>query len=95
MARRKCRTPRWNCTRRQPMHRKGNMTLQPAYSATEKLKQFALDSKGLQKLTAALLELHAKDIKENIPLYIVNKLPPHEQAGSLPQHPLPRGYKLR
>jgi ATP-dependent DNA helicase RecG len=55
------------------MHRKGNMTLQPAYSATEKLKQFALDTKGLQKLTAALLELHAKDIKENIPLYIVNK----------------------
>ncbi|MEO6149667.1 MAG: ATP-dependent DNA helicase RecG [Mucilaginibacter sp.] len=55
------------------MQRKGNMTMQPAYSSTEKLKQFTLDSKGLQKLTAALLELHVKDIHENIPLYIVNK----------------------
>jgi ATP-dependent DNA helicase RecG len=29
--------------------RKGNLTLQPAYNSTEKLKQFSLDSKGLQK----------------------------------------------
>ncbi|RYE20204.1 MAG: ATP-dependent DNA helicase RecG [Sphingobacteriales bacterium] len=55
------------------IQRKGNMTLQPAYNSTEKLKQFILDSKGLQKLMAVLLELHAKDIKENLPLYIVKK----------------------
>ncbi|MDB5011449.1 MAG: ATP-dependent helicase RecG, partial [Mucilaginibacter sp.] len=38
------------------LQRKGNLTLQPAYNSTEKLKQFSLDSKGIQKLTAVLLE---------------------------------------
>jgi ATP-dependent DNA helicase RecG len=51
---------------------KGNLMLQPAYNSTEKLKQFTLDSKGLQKLIAALLEQHAKDIHENLPAYILN-----------------------
>jgi len=55
------------------MQRKGNMTLQPVYSSTEKLKQFSLDSKGIQKLVATLLEQHTRDIKENLPLYIINK----------------------
>jgi len=55
------------------LQRKGNATLQPAYNSTEKLKQFGLDSKGLQKLTATLLELHAKDIHENLPAYIINR----------------------
>jgi len=53
--------------------RSGNLTLQPAYSSTEKLKQFMLDSKGLQKLVATLLDQHAKDIRENLPQYILNK----------------------
>jgi ATP-dependent DNA helicase RecG len=52
---------------------KGNLTLQPAYSSTEKLKQFSLDSKGLQKLVATLLEQHLKDIIESLPLYIINR----------------------
>lgn len=55
------------------MQRKGNMTLQPVYSSTEKLKQFSLDSKGIQKLVATLLEQHARDIRENLPMYIINK----------------------
>ena len=55
------------------MQRKGNMTLQPVYSSTEKLKQFSLDSKGIQKLVTALLEQHARDIRENLPMYIINK----------------------
>lgn len=55
------------------LKQKGNMTLQPAYSSTEKLKQFSLDSKGLQKLTAALLDQHASEIKENLPLYLLNQ----------------------
>lgn len=55
------------------MQRKGNMTLQPIYSSTEKLKQFSLDSKGIQKLVSTLLEQHAKDISENLPLFIINK----------------------
>ncbi len=52
---------------------KGNSTLQPAYNSTEKMKQFGLDSKGLQKLTASLLDQYAKDIHENLPLYIINR----------------------
>ncbi|PJJ80146.1 ATP-dependent DNA helicase RecG [Mucilaginibacter auburnensis] len=53
--------------------RKGNLTLQPVYSSTEKLKQFQLDSKGLQKLVAALLEQYGNSITENLPLYILNR----------------------
>jgi ATP-dependent DNA helicase RecG len=52
---------------------KGNLTLQPAYNSTEKLKQFTLDSKGLQKLIAGLLEQTARDIHENLPAYIINR----------------------
>jgi ATP-dependent DNA helicase RecG len=52
---------------------KGNVTLQPAYNSTEKMKQFGLDSRGLQRLTATLLDLHAKDIHEILPLYIINR----------------------
>ncbi|MGZ4000636.1 MAG: ATP-dependent DNA helicase RecG [Mucilaginibacter sp.] len=55
------------------LKQKGNMTLQPAYSSTEKLKQFALDSKGILKLTAALLEQHSSEIQENLPLYLLNQ----------------------
>ncbi|OKS89316.1 ATP-dependent DNA helicase RecG [Mucilaginibacter polytrichastri] len=55
------------------LQRKGNLTLQPVYSSTEKLKSFSLDSKGIQKLTAILLEQHGKDIEENLPQYILQK----------------------
>jgi len=53
--------------------RQGNASLQPVYNSTEKLKQFQLDSKGIQKITSTLLELHARDIRENLPLYIIQK----------------------
>lgn len=53
--------------------KQGNLALQPVYNSTEKLKQFQLDSKGIQKLTGVLLGLHAKDIRENLPLYIINQ----------------------
>jgi ATP-dependent DNA helicase RecG len=52
---------------------KGNLTLQPAYNSTKKLEQFTLDSNGLSKLIAGLLEQHAKDIHENLPAYIINR----------------------
>lgn len=55
------------------LQRQGNLTLQPAYNSTEKLKQFSLDSKGIQKQLAILLELHLKHIEENLPLYIINR----------------------
>lgn len=55
------------------LKRKGNLTLQPAYNSTEKLKQFSLDSKGLLKLTSWLIENHSKDIVENLPAYVINQ----------------------
>ncbi|MBK0381227.1 ATP-dependent DNA helicase RecG [Mucilaginibacter segetis] len=62
--------------------RNGNLTLQPAYNSTEKLKQYSLDSKGLQKLVASLLEQHLKDIHENLPQYILNKFKLTDRATS-------------
>ncbi|WP_295675048.1 ATP-dependent DNA helicase RecG [uncultured Mucilaginibacter sp.] len=53
--------------------RKGNLTLQPAYNSTEKLKQYSLDSKGIQKLVAALLEQSLREVHETLPLYIINR----------------------
>lgn len=53
--------------------RSGNLTLQPAYNSTEKLKQFSLDSKGILKLTSTLIGQHIKDIHENLPPYIIDK----------------------
>lgn len=66
--------PEFDLYSTEAIQRKGNMTLQPVYSSTEKLKQFTLDSKGIQKLVAGLLEQHAKDVQENLPLYLLQKL---------------------
>jgi ATP-dependent DNA helicase RecG len=55
------------------LKRKGNVSLQPGYHSTEKLKTFSLDSKGLQKLVAILLEMCAKDIHESLPQHILQK----------------------
>jgi ATP-dependent DNA helicase RecG len=65
--------PEFDLYSQETIQRKGNMTLQPVYSSTEKLKQFTLDSKGIQKLVTGLLEQHAREIQENLPLYIINK----------------------
>jgi ATP-dependent DNA helicase RecG len=51
----------------------GNITLQPIYNSTEKLKKVFLDSKGLQKLIHQILELHVNEIKEVLPQYIRDK----------------------
>ena len=64
------------------LHRKGNLTLQPAYNSTEKLKQFSLDSKGLQKLISILLEQYLKEIRENLPLYIINRFKLMDRADA-------------
>lgn len=48
----------------------GNMHLQPVYSSTEKLKKFALDSRGIQRLQAALLDSVATQLKEELPEYV-------------------------
>jgi ATP-dependent DNA helicase RecG len=51
----------------------GNLHLQPVYSTTEKLKKFLLDSKGIQKLQALLIEQFISDVRETIPSYILEK----------------------
>jgi ATP-dependent DNA helicase RecG len=51
----------------------GNMTLQPVYNSTEKLKKFSLDSKGIQKLQALLIEQCLPELKETMPAYILEK----------------------
>ena len=51
----------------------GNLSLQPVYNSTEKLKQFSLDTKGLQKLQSELLSSVARDIQETLPEYILKK----------------------
>lgn len=52
---------------------KGNISLQPVYSSTEKLKQFGLDTKGIQRIQAALIDQTIRQIDETIPLYILQK----------------------
>ena len=55
------------------INRTGNLTLQPAYNTTEKLKQYLLDTKSLQKLVEVLIAQYVKDIPENLPVYIITK----------------------
>ncbi|MFC3198478.1 ATP-dependent DNA helicase RecG [Parapedobacter deserti] len=49
----------------------GNMSLQPVYSSTEKLKKFTLDSRGIQKLALTLLETIAHQLEEDLPDYLL------------------------
>ncbi|RZK89590.1 MAG: ATP-dependent DNA helicase RecG, partial [Pedobacter sp.] len=51
----------------------GNLTLQPIYNSTEKLKKSFLDSKGIQKLIYQILELHVNEVRETLPTYILDK----------------------
>ncbi|MGX5688851.1 ATP-dependent DNA helicase RecG [Arcticibacter tournemirensis] len=50
--------------------KQGNLTLQPVYNSTEKLKQFFLETKGLQRLQASALEIVGRTIEETIPDYL-------------------------
>ncbi|WP_316830702.1 ATP-dependent DNA helicase RecG [Pedobacter aquatilis] len=52
---------------------RGNLTLQPVYNSTEKLKKFTLDSKGIQRLIAGLLDQVIPQVPENLPQYILAK----------------------
>ncbi|RYE18560.1 MAG: ATP-dependent DNA helicase RecG, partial [Sphingobacteriaceae bacterium] len=56
-----------------PAENKGSLALQPAYTSTEKLKKFLLDSKGIQKLVLALLEQYGRTISETLPEYLLTK----------------------
>lgn len=60
----------------------GNMTMQPVYYSTEKLKKFNLDTKGIQRLQQTALEIVYKNIPETLPDYLLSKhgLIPYQKA---------------
>lgn len=49
----------------------GNMTMQPVYSSTDKLKKFSLDTKGIQRLQQTALETIYRNIQETLPNYLI------------------------
>lgn len=51
----------------------GNLSLQPVYSSTEKLKQFYLDTKGIQRLQEGLISWAVKKVEESLPEHILKK----------------------
>lgn len=51
----------------------GNLTLQPIYHTSEKMKKGFLDSKGIQKLIHYIIELHINEVRETLPVYILEK----------------------
>lgn len=61
----------------------GNMTLQPVYSSTEKLKKFNLDSKGIQKLQQTALETVFRQLPEQMPAYLLEKHQLMDQARAI------------
>lgn len=50
---------------------RGNLSLQPVYSSTEKLKLFGLDSKGIQRIQAHLIDQVIRQVEETLPDYIL------------------------
>lgn len=61
----------------------GNLTLQPVYYSTEKLKQFHLDTKGILKIVANLLEILEHEIDEVLPSYLIKKYKLDKRAPAL------------
>lgn len=61
---------------------KGNLSLQPVYNSTDKLKKQGLDSRGIQRLQATLLDSIAHTLTESLPQYLIdtNQLMPLRQA---------------
>ncbi|TKC00582.1 ATP-dependent DNA helicase RecG [Pedobacter cryophilus] len=59
---------------------RGNLSLQPVYSSTEKLKQYSLDSKGIQRLMASLLDVCLSQIDEVIPTYLIHQYKLNKRA---------------
>jgi ATP-dependent DNA helicase RecG len=51
----------------------GNLTMQPVYSSTEKLKKFNLDTKGIQRLQQTALETTYRSFRETLPEYLVSE----------------------
>jgi ATP-dependent DNA helicase RecG len=56
-----------------PLTVTGNLTLQPVYNTTEKLKKFSVDSKAIQKMQALVIAACLQEVKETIPFYVLEK----------------------
>jgi ATP-dependent DNA helicase RecG len=50
---------------------KGNLSLQPVYSSTEKLTLFNLDSRGIQRIQANLIDQVVRQIEEILPDHVL------------------------
>ncbi|MCZ4223749.1 ATP-dependent DNA helicase RecG [Pedobacter rhodius] len=72
---------------------RGNLTLQPVYNSTEKLKKFTLDSKGIQRLIAGLLDQVIPQVPENLPQYILNKYQLPDKKTALLNIHFPKNQK--
>ncbi|KQR69693.1 ATP-dependent DNA helicase RecG [Pedobacter sp. Leaf176] len=72
---------------------RGNLTLQPVYNSTEKLKKFTLDSKGIQRLIAGLLDQVIHQVPENLPQYILDKYQLPEKKAALLNIHFPKNQK--
>ncbi|RYG14690.1 MAG: DEAD/DEAH box helicase, partial [Chitinophagaceae bacterium] len=72
---------------------RGNLTLQPVYNSTEKLKKFTLDSKGLQRLIAGLLDQVILQVPENLPQYILSKYQLPDKKTALLNIHFPKNQK--
>lgn len=61
---------------------KKNLRIVPIYSSTDKLNRIGLDSKGMRVLTAQLLEVGGREIKENLNPWICKRygLPGRREA---------------
>jgi len=72
---------------------RGNLTLQPVYNSTEKLKKFTLDSKGIQRLIAGLLDQLIPQVPENLPQYILDKYQLPDKKTALLNIHFPKNQK--
>ncbi len=67
--------------------------LQPVYSSTDKLKTFYLDSKGILKVQRQLITLAEKEIKEFLPITILEKYKMMDRANAVREIHFPSNAK--
>ncbi len=68
--------------------------LQPVYNATEKAKKFALDTKGIAKLTKTLLENNTTPFEEVLPEEVIDSLKLLSRNESLRNIHYPKDTKI-
>ena len=61
----------------------GNLMLQPVYSSTEKLKQYSLDSRGIQRLMVSLIDVCLSQVDEILPSYLINQCKLFKRVGAI------------